>query len=40
MQVNVQLKPNMIQSIQEYIDELENVYVNVAGQVLDHIHSK
>ncbi|KAI8049707.1 hypothetical protein BDF22DRAFT_657604 [Syncephalis plumigaleata] len=31
--------PNMIQSIQEYIDELENVYVNVAGQVLDHIHS-
>ncbi|KAI9595926.1 hypothetical protein BDF19DRAFT_440590 [Syncephalis fuscata] len=33
------LKPNMIQAIQEYIDELENVYVNVAGQVLDHIHS-
>ncbi|RKP28095.1 translation initiation factor eIF-2B beta subunit, partial [Syncephalis pseudoplumigaleata] len=33
------MRPSMIQAIQEYIDELENVYANVAGQVLDHIHS-
>lgn len=34
------LKPIIIQSLQEYLDELENVYVNIATQSVDHIHSK
>ncbi|KAJ1975970.1 GCD complex subunit gcd7 [Dimargaris cristalligena] len=33
------LKSEIIQEIQEYIEELENMYSNVSSQAMDHIHS-
>ncbi|KAK9763307.1 GCD complex subunit gcd7 [Basidiobolus ranarum] len=33
------LKPEIIQGIQEIVEELENIYVNISGQALEHIHS-
>ncbi|KAL1920911.1 uncharacterized protein VTP21DRAFT_11546 [Calcarisporiella thermophila] len=33
------LKPMIIQAIQEMIDELETVYSNIAKEAMDHIHS-
>ncbi|KAK9764917.1 GCD complex subunit gcd7 [Basidiobolus ranarum] len=36
---NFTLKPEIIQGIQEIVEELENIYVNISGQALEHIHS-
>ncbi|ORY02083.1 translation initiation factor eIF-2B beta subunit [Basidiobolus meristosporus CBS 931.73] len=33
------LKPEIIQGIQEIVEELENIYVNISAQALEHIHS-
>ena len=35
-----QLKPAVIQAIQELLDELETVYSSVAERAMDHVHSK
>ncbi|CAB4394285.1 IF-2B-domain-containing protein [Rhizophagus irregularis] len=33
------LKPTIISELQELINELENMYVNIADQAMEHIHS-
>ncbi|CAG8453746.1 15259_t:CDS:2 [Funneliformis caledonium] len=33
------LKPSIISELQEMINELENMYVNIADQAMEHIHS-
>lgn len=34
------MKQVIIQCINEFIDELETLYVNISNQALDHIHSR
>ncbi|GAO51940.1 IF-2B-domain-containing protein [Saitoella complicata NRRL Y-17804] len=38
-QQHFDLKPQIIQGIQEFIDELKTIYENISAQALDHIHS-
>lgn len=35
-----ELKPNVFQAIQEFLDELSGVYSGIAEKSVDHIHSK
>ena len=35
-----QVKPHLIQAIHEVLDEVDGLYSNIAGQAIDHIHSK
>jgi len=39
LEFNHQLKPVLIQAIQELIDELETVRENIAKDARDHVHS-
>ncbi|KAJ1660756.1 GCD complex subunit gcd7 [Dispira simplex] len=33
------VKPGIIQEVQDFIEELEDVYTNISSQAMDHIHS-